>query len=273
LRKRGFSCLERPCSAAGPWAPVVWSSAPAARSPTETASMKPKRPAKLDVLHRTGAAPLLSLIVVAGNRPDSITSEVVDDAKSRRRARMLRSGKVVSPRDWRPDNAHLFTARQLPDFATAVERWFAIAAATEPALGTFAEAINASDTYSPSPFLQVVTALESYGRRWRKDKGTLLELLGGLRAYAGLPALSTGCTWRNMKIIVASRSFHAHLLDQPNYDFSIEFVQLTTFESARRATALMQACILRELGFSARATRKMLDEHYSNWPVPMSIVK
>jgi hypothetical protein len=154
-----------------------------------------------------------------------------------------------------------------------LERWFAIWAATEPALGTFAEAINAGDTYSPSRFLQVVTALESYGRRWRKDKGTLLELLGGLRAYAGLPARSTGCTQRNLKLIVASRNFHAHLLDQPNYGFSRELVQRTTFESTRRATALMQACILRELGFSARATRKMLAEHYRNWPVPRSIVK
>ena len=233
--------------------------------------LKPKRPAKLDVLYRTGAAPLLSLIVVAGDRPDSITSEVVGDAKSRQRARVLRSGEVVSAREWRPDNAHLFTAAQLPDFATAVQRWFAISAATEPALGTFAEAINAGDTYSPGRFLQVVTALESYGRRWRKDKRILLKLLEGLRAYAGLPARSTGCTRRNLKLIVASRNFHAHL-SQPNYGFSLEFVQLTTFESTRRASALMQACILRELGFSARATRKMLDEHYRNWPIPMSTV-
>jgi ApeA N-terminal domain 1 len=201
--------------------------------------VKPKRPAKLDALYRTGAAPLLSLIVVAGDRPDSIISEVVGDAKSRRRARVLRSGEVVSARDWRPDNAHLFTAAQLPDFATAVQRWFAIWAATEPALGTFAEAINAGDTYSPGRFLQVVTALESYGRRWRKDKRSLLKLLEGLRAYAGVPARSTGCTQRNLKLIVASRNFHAHL-GQPNYGFSLKFVQLTTFESTRRATALMQ---------------------------------
>jgi hypothetical protein len=233
--------------------------------------VKPKRPAKLDVLYRTGAAPLLSLIVVAGDRPDSITSEVVGDAKSRQRARVLRSGEVVSARDWRPDNAHLFTAAQLPDFARAVQRWFAMWAATEPALGTFAEAINAGDTYSPGRFLQVVTALESYGRRWRKHKGSLLKLLEGLRAYAGLPARSTGCTRRNLKLIVASRNFHAHL-GQPNYGFSLEFVQLTTFESTRRASALMQACILRELGFSARATRKVLDQHYRNWPIPMSTV-
>jgi ApeA N-terminal domain 1 len=249
-----------------------WAFAPEWSIRTGTDVMvKPKRPAKLDVLYRTGAAPLLSLIVVAGDRPDSITSEVVADAKLRRRARVLRSGEVVSPRDWRPDNAHLFTAAQLPDFATAVERWFAIWAATEPALGTFAEAINAGNTYSPGRFLQVVTALESYGRRWRKDKRILLKVLEGLRAYAGIPARSTGCTQRNLKLIVASRNFHAHL-NQPNYGFSLEFVQLTTFESTRRATALMQACILRELGFSARATRKRLDEHYRNWPVPMSIV-
>jgi hypothetical protein len=233
--------------------------------------VKPKRPAKLDVLHRTGAAPLLSLIVVAGDRPDSIISEVVGDAKARRGARVLRSGEVVSAREWRPDNAHLFTAAQLPDFATAVERWFAIWAATEPALGTFAEAINSGHTYTPGRFLQVITALESYGRRWRKDKRSLLKLLEGLRAYAGLPARSTGCTRRNLKLIVASRNFHAHL-SQPNYGFSLKFVQLTNFESTRRATALMQACILRELGFSAPTTRKMLDEHYRNWPVPMSTV-
>ena len=35
----------------------------------------------------------------------------------------------------------------------------------------------------------------------------------------------------------------------------------------------MQACILRELGFSARATRKMLDAHYHNWRIPMSTVR
>jgi ApeA N-terminal domain 1 len=119
--------------------------------------MKPKRSAKLDVLYQTVTAPLLSLIVVAGDRPDSITSEIVSDTKSRRRARVLRAGEQVRAREWKPDNAHLFTAAQLPNFAAAVENWFAIWAATEPALGTFAEAINSGNTYSPARLLQVVT--------------------------------------------------------------------------------------------------------------------
>lgn len=235
------------------------------------AVLKRRRPATLDTLHRSGAAPLLSLIAVAGDRPDSITSEVVTEPKTGRRARVLRSGKVVEAREWRPDNVHLFTAAELPDFPAAVETWFEIWAATEPALGAFSEAINSGGTYSPGRLLQVVTALESYGRRWRKSRSSLLGLLEALRGYTGVPARCTGCTRRNLKLIVASRNFHAHF-SQPNYGFKREYVQATTFESTRRASALMQACILRELGFSARAARVMLDKHYRNWPVPMSTV-
>jgi hypothetical protein len=232
------------------------------------ALFKPKRPSKLDALYRASAAPILSLTIVAGDRPDSITSEIVYDTKTKRRGRVLRRGHTVAAREWRPDNAHLFTAEQLEDFAGAIETWFAMWAATEPALGTFAQSISMGGSYSPARFLQVVSALESYGRRWRKQKNTLLQVLEGLRAYAGLPAHSTGCTRRNLKLIVASRNYHAHLL-RPNYGYSPRVVELTTFESTRRATALMQSCVLRELGFERRATRQLLEEHYRDWPIPL----
>jgi hypothetical protein len=41
-----------------------------------------------------------------------------------------------------------------------------------------------------------------------------------------------------------------------------------TFESTRRLHALMQACLLREMGLSTAAIEARLESHYSNWAVP-----
>ena len=37
--------------------------------------------------------------------------------------------------------------------------------------------------------------------------------------------------------------------------------------STRRASALMQACLLRELGFTRSEAEGMLTKHYISWPL------
>lgn len=40
------------------------------------------------------------------------------------------------------------------------------------------------------------------------------------------------------------------------------------FPSIRRASALMQSCLLRDLGFDAERTTELLRQHYRAWPIP-----
>lgn len=227
-----------------------------------------KRRSKLNDLHDCFAVPILSLLVFASDRPDAITSEVVLDPSTDSRARVFRRGEAITPREWRPDRAYLFSGLDLPDFDGSIQKWFAMFDATRPVLGTFAETISMGAVYSPDRLVRVATSLESYGRRWlRLKRSSLLELLEALRDYTRLPARVTGCTTRNLKLLAASRHYFAHL-NKPNYGFTPATVERNTFETTRRATALMQACLFRDLGFPKSLARNLLDEHYADWPIP-----
>jgi hypothetical protein len=227
-----------------------------------------KRPVSLDELHGSFALPILSLLVFASDRPDTIVSEAALAPSSDTRARVLRRGEEIIPREWRPDSAYLFTGLDLPDFEAAIKKWFEIFSATRPVLGTFAETINMGSVYSPERLGKLVTSLESYARRWHRiNRPSLLEALEALRAYAHLPAGITGSTRRNLKLLAASRHYYAHL-NKPNYGFAPRVIENNVFETTRRATALMQACLLRDLGFSAKVARGLLEDHYAGWPIP-----
>jgi len=42
-------------------------------------------------------------------------------------------------------------------------------------------------------------------------------------------------------------------------------------DSIRRATALMQACLLREVGFDAGKRSELLEKHLRSWPIPSDV--
>jgi hypothetical protein len=232
------------------------------------ASVTTRRRITLDDLHGGFVVPILSLLILASDRPDAITSEVVLDLSTDTRARVLRRGEPITPREWRPDRAYLFSGLDLPDLDYAIKRWFEIFDTTRPVLGTFSETINMGSVYSPERLVKVATCLESYATRWhRLNRRSLLERLEALQAYTRLPAKVTGSTTRNLKLLAASRHYFAHL-NKPNYGFTPRVIEKNAFETTRRATALMQACLMLDLGFTPSVARTLLEEHYTNWPVP-----
>lgn len=115
--------------------------------------------------------------------------------------------------------------------------------------------------------IDVATALDAYAKRLHHLKGNAVERLKGLVAYAKVPEACIGCRVRNLKLLVASRNFYAHYSDVL-YGFTAEDVQSELLETIRRGSALMQACLLRDLGFEPSATKDLLDRHFANWPIP-----
>lgn len=83
-----------------------------------------------------------------------------------------------------------------------------------------------------------------------------------LRAHSGVVPEQIGATDDNLMLLVAARNLYAHhvLLSDEEIDD-----QLLT--NCRRATALMQACLLRDLGITPDQISEMFAEHHAAWPL------
>jgi hypothetical protein len=211
--------------------------------------------------YRDFAIPLVSLTSFVSDRPDGIVHEAFVDQHGRRRFEVWRQGPVGEPRDWRATDGYLCHADDLADYASAIRTWWDLELQLRPALGLFADHINHGFTFSPARFLTLYTAVETYARErhgrndWR-----------ALRDYAGVPETVTGCNNAALAVIGASRLYFAHLGLPPNGP-TIAHIEANALLSTRRASALMQACLLRELEFSPSETERLLRAHYANWPL------
>lgn len=223
-------------------------------------------PASLEQMHHRFAQPLLCLTVLAADLPDALTLERVTTGEPRRAARVFRQGPRVAPRDWNLTQPFLFYASDLPDLPDAFERWFDLYEQIPEALGNFAGSVNEGNVYSPDRLLKVVAAAEAYHREVHRRRGHLEQRLEQLREVAGFSD-EDSFSDRNLALIVAGRHYHGHS-GKSSYGFSAEEIVESGFSSIRRATALMQACLMRELGFDGAEVEKRFDEHYANWPVP-----
>lgn len=85
--------------------------------------------------------------------------------------------------------------------------------------------------------------------------------------YAEVPPRIHGCDKKGLALLGESRRYFAHLTGARQFD--TETIQEELLDTTRRAAALMQACLLRELGFGRRQREHLLVQHYSNWPLPM----
>jgi hypothetical protein len=219
-----------------------------------------RRPCRIDVFERDYTLPPLALTAFAADRPDGIIDEIYFDPDSGRRVEAWRAGRLVTPRDWHP-NGFLFRAAELPVFARSVRRWWRLYERVRPALGIFGDHINERSTYSRSRLLTVHTAISAYSdtrhghRRLRK-----------LRDFAGVSNDATGCSNDALALFGASRNYFAHL-GKPQSKFSIAEMEDGALHSTRRAAALMQACLLRELGFSSKRAAELLRDYYASWPL------
>jgi ApeA N-terminal domain 1 len=223
----------------------------------------PNRRFTLDQAHHNYAQPLLAFTHFALDRPDSLTREILVGETVRRRIEVLRQGKVIAPA-WKPGpDHHLFQRPDLPDLSRGLRRWWALHRKTQPALGLFADHVSDGNSFSPSRLLTLYTALEQYA----KVRFGAKKEFKNLRAYGGVPSALTGCTNEALKLLGASRGFFAHAEIQGE-KFTADQIEESALDSTRRASALMQACLLREVGFRKQERIDLVERHYQNWRIP-----
>ena len=213
--------------------------------------------------HRRYAQPLRGLLVFAADRPDTMTRELLYDAENKWHFEIWRQGPVVEPPPWRPGDTTdlLFLASELPSFQSAIERWWTLHEDVWPALGFFAQHVQEGNMYSPARLVTLHTALEAYCRPRFGDKK-----FQRLRDFAEVPTDVTGCTNNALNLLGFCRSYFAHLTSSQKY--TERDAENGTLPSIRRGSALLQACLLRELGLSAAETEAILRRHHARWPLP-----
>jgi hypothetical protein len=111
-------------------------------------------------------------------------------------------------------------------------------------------------------FLGLYTAMEAYCRA-RHGQNNFRRL----REYAEVPDRVHGCSNHALALIGQTRKYLAHLSHDGK--FSDNEITNNVFASTRRASALMQCCLLRELGFGHKQVERVVNSHYSNWPIPI----
>ena len=172
--------------------------------------------------------------------------------------------------DWRPDGRFLFRAEQIVDVSEIYGRWLALWEQAAPEIATFVDAITEGSSYSRARLLASVVALEGYWCTRRPptpgNRPKLLDKLIALRAHSGVADKQIGATDDNLQLLVAARNLYAHL-DQHHVALTDEEIDDELLPNCRRATALMQACLLRDLGITPTQITAMFDEHHAAWPL------
>ena len=239
------------------------------RTGTQLAA-RPAAPMTLSALERRFARPLLAFTTLAAARPDAITWEAVSDLDRRERAVILRMGRSVTAREWRPDGRFLFRAEQIDDVAQTYERWIELWEDAGPEIATFVDAVSEGNSHGRARLLASVVALEGYWRTRRpptvKTRPNLLDKLKALRDYSTPDAGQIAAKDENLKLLVAARNLYAHL-DQRWVSLSDDEIDDELLPNCRRATALMQTCLLRDLGISPDRISAMFAEHHASWPL------
>jgi len=204
------------------------------------------------------AQPLRTLMALAADRPDDLTREVYVDPRRRLRVEVWRRGRTAREGDWR--FRYLFTADDLLDYPRAIRAWWRLHRQVWPALDLFGDHVNEGSTYSPGRFLTMFSAIERYGdiRRGTTD-------LAKLRTYSGVGSDITGCTNPALKLIRVTRGYVAHFNNVD--DRRRAEVEDNLLESTRRLAALMQTCLLRNLGIPKADRNRLMARHYASWPL------
>lgn len=212
-------------------------------------------------LHREFAQPLTALTSFAADYPDGLTREVLRNLDDGQRVDVWRMDSRRRKREWQDGDRFLFTADLLDDYPDAIQRWWRLYDETWPAIGVFGDHIAEGSIYSPGRLITLYSAMEAYASASHGTKD-----LRRLRDYAGISSDATGCTNAALDLLGASRGYFAHLANEsPKYPRSV--IQDNLVLSVRRGHALMQACLLRDLGLSADQAELALRKHHRNWPL------
>lgn len=227
-----------------------------------TMHVAPVAPCTAAELNRSFAQPLRALTSFVSDRPDSLTIERLMNAQTQRETVIWRVAPQTEVRSWHVISDYLFRVRDADNIEALIGRWWALYEAVDPALGHFAQHLNAGSMYSPERLVVVIAALEAYG-----DIQHNTTDLRALRNQTGVASSVTGCTNAALDLLGASRGYFAHP-SKLRQKHGRDDAGAGVFPSIRRASALMQACLLRDLGFTATRVTQLLGEHYRSWPIP-----
>jgi ApeA N-terminal domain 1 len=227
-------------------------------------TVEPDEPLTIDEYWPQYRSPLLGFLRFAADRPEDMAWEAFSNHdKNQRVIAVLREGRDVREREWRPNVGHfLFKAEDIDSEADVLSRWFGIWRQTEPALGYLGDYIEEGNAYSPQRFLTLYTAAEEY---WRKATGESGRNLRKLRARAGINDAVSHSDNDALALMGRLREYHAHL---GSPDLSPDEITDGTFDSTRRLYVQMQACLLRDVGLDTDRIEELITLHYQSWPVP-----
>ena len=229
-------------------------------------TVRPEEPLTLREYWARFRSPLLGFVIFASDRPDDLAWESFYNPDLKREIVVLHDNHRSYDRDWRPNDGHfLFKAVDVHSEAEVIAKWFEVWRASEPSLGLYVETMQEDRHYSPSRFLTLFTAAEAY---WKSTKraGERSSGIDALAQRADLPVAVTGANKENRRRMGELRRYHAHLKPKPK--LTPEEIGEGTFDSTRRLHALMQACLLRELGLDTDRIESLMTLHYQSWPVP-----
>lgn len=231
-------------------------------STRQTMQVIPNDPSTIEELSQRFAHPLRALTTFVSDRPDSLTIEHLINADLQREALLWRVAPRTEVRPWRAISDYLFRVSDIDDFTKLIQAWWALYEEVDPALGYFAQHINDASTYSPERLVVLVAALEAYGDLHHNTADPK-----ALRNQTGVGSAVTGCTNSALDLLGFCRGYFAHP-SKPSQKRHSREADDGIFPSIRRASALMQSCVLRDLGFDAERTHELLRLHYRAWPIP-----
>lgn len=154
-----------------------------------TMHVAPVAPCTAAELNRSFAQPLRALTSFVSDRPDSLTIERLMNAQTQRETVIWRVAPQTEVRSWHVISDYLFRVRDADNIEALIGRWWALYEAVDPALGHFAQHLNAGSMYSPERLVVVIAALEAYG-----DIQHNTTDLRALRNQTGVASSVTGCT-------------------------------------------------------------------------------
>ncbi|HEV7773888.1 MAG TPA: hypothetical protein VGO48_11445 [Conexibacter sp.] len=204
------------------------------------------------------AQPLRALMALAADRPDDLIREVYVDLAKQRQIEVWRRGRTIREEEW--NFRYLFTADDLLDYPRAIRAWWRLQRQVWPALDLLGDHANEGSHYSPGRFLTAFSALERYG-----DIRHRTTDLRKLRSYGGIDSSLTGCTNRALELIAVTRGYVTHFNNVD--DKRRAEVEANVLKSTRRVAALMQSCLLRNLGIKKRHRHELMTQHYMRWPL------
>lgn len=228
--------------------------------------VRPHESLTIEEYWRRFRSPLLGFIIFASDRPDDLRWETFGDPESQRRIVVLRSPRKSYDREWHLTPGHfLFRAEDVGNEAEAIRRWLDVWRTSEPSLGLFCETIEQEYEFSPPRFLTLYTAAEGYWKMTKRSDEDKWKV-DALARRAAIDSTITKANQQARRLIGGLRDYHAHL-GLPE-QWSPDEIAETTYNSTRRLHALMQACLLREIGLGTEQIGSLITTHYRNWPIP-----